>query len=157
MPPNKRQFRTTLQPTSAGGFELNLPFDSDEAWGAKPVHHIAGTLSGVKVRGPLSLDNGTYRLKVGKAWRHDCPFAPGDEVSLVLWPEGPQADGLPEDLTAALEAEPAVFAFWQSLATFYRKAYLTWINGASRRPALREERLHQLVALLKAGKKQRER
>ena len=76
---------------------------------------------------------------------------------MVLWPEGPQAEALPPDLLAALEAAPAAFEFWQGLATFYRKAYLTWINGASRRPALREERLRELVALLKAGKKQRER
>lgn len=157
MPDNQREFMATLRDGKTGGFDIDLPFDANEAWGAKPVHHIAGTLSDVKVRGPLSYEDGTYRLRLGKAWRRDCPFAPGDEVSAVLWAEGPQADGLPEDLVAALEAEPAAFAFWQGLATFYRKAYLTWINGAFRRPALREERLRELLALLKAGKKQRDR
>ena len=157
MPENQREFTATLRDGRTGGFEVDLPFDANKAWGAKPVHHIAGTLSGVKVRGPLSLEDGTYRLKLGPAWRRDCPFAPGDEVSAVLWAEGPQADGLPDDLLDALEAEPLAHAFWQGLATFYRKAYLTWINGASRRPALREARLRELVGLLVAGKKQRER
>ena len=156
MPDNRREFTATLRSGKTGGFDIDLSFDANEAWGVKPVHHIAGTLSGVKVRGPLSLEDGTYRLKLGKAWRRDCPFALGDEVSAVLWAEGPQADGLPEDLAAALDAEPAAFEFWQGLATFYRKAYLTWINGASRRPDLREERVRELVTLLKAGKKQRE-
>ena len=63
----------------------------------------------------------------------------------------------PTDLLVALQAESAALVFWQGLATFYRKAYLTWINGASRHPALRDERLRELVALLNAGKKQRER
>jgi hypothetical protein len=157
LPGNQREFTAKLREGKTGGFDVDLPFDANEAWGVKPAHHIAGTLSDVKVRGPLSLEDGTYRLKLGPAWRRDCPFAPGDEVSVVLWAEGPQTDGLPVDLVAALEAEPAALAFWQGLATFYRKAYLTWINGASRRPALREERLQELVGLLRDGKKQRER
>jgi hypothetical protein len=157
MPENERTFTATLREGKTGGFDIDLPFDANEAWGVKTTHHIAGTLSGVKVRGPLSLEAGTYCLKLGKAWRRDCPFTPGDEVSAVLWAEGPQAEALPEDLASALEAEPSAAAFWHGLATFYRKAYLTWINGASRRPALREERLRELLGLLKAGKKQRER
>ena len=157
MPDASRAFTTTLRNGKTGGFDIDLPFDANEAWGEKAPHRIAGTVSGVKVRGPLSLEDGTYRLKLGPAWRRDCPFAPGDEVSVVLWPEGPQTDALPPDLLAALEAEPAALAFWQGLATFYRKAYLSWVNGASRRPALREQRLREIVTLLKAGKKQRER
>jgi hypothetical protein len=154
---SRREFRATLRAGKTGGFDIDLPFDANAAWGVKTVHHIAGTLSDVKVRGSLSLEDGTYRLQLGKAWRHDCPFEPGDEVSVVLWAEGPQADAVPPDLAAALEASPAAAEFWHGLATFYRKAYLTWINGASRRPALREERVRELVGLLKAGKKQRER
>jgi len=157
MPDALRAFTATLRSGKTGGFDIDLPFDANEAWGEKAPHRIAGTVSGVKVRGPLSLEDGTYCLKLGPAWRRDCPFAPGDQVSVVLWPEGPQTDALPLDLLAALEAEPDALAFWQGLATFYRKAYLTWINGASRRPALREERRRELVTLLKAGKKQRER
>jgi hypothetical protein len=150
-------FNATLRKGKTGGFDIDLPFDANGAWGVKTPHRIAGTVSGVKVRGPLALEDGTYRLKLGPAWRRDCPFAPGDEVSVVLWPEGPQTDGLPPDLLAALQTESAALEFWQGLATFYRKAYLTWINGASRRPALRETRLRELVALLRDGKKQRAR
>jgi hypothetical protein len=157
MADGSHSFNATLQVGKTGGFDIDLPFDANEAWGVKAPHHIAGTVSGVKMRGPLSMENSTYRLKLGPAWRRDCPLAPGEEVSVVLWPEGPQTDALPPDLLAALEAGPDALAFWQGLATFYRKAYLTWINGASRRPSLREERLRELVALLKAGKKQRER
>ena len=77
-------------------------------------------------------------------------------MRVVLAAEGPQRDSLPPDLAAALEAEPEAGAFFDSLATFYRKGYLRWLDGASRRPVVREERIKELVALLKAGKKTRD-
>ena len=46
-------------------------------------------------------------------------------------------DLLPPDVAEALEAEPDAQAFFESLATFYRKAYLKWIEGAARRPEIR--------------------
>jgi hypothetical protein len=41
------------------------------------------------------------------------------------------------------------------LAQFYTKAYLKWIDGTSRRPELRAERIAEVVQLLEAGIKQR--
>jgi hypothetical protein len=157
VPGEQRQFEATLRDGKTGGFEIDLPFDADQAWGVKARHHVAGLVSGVMVRGQLSLADGTYSLKLGPAWRRDATFKPAAAVEVTLWPEGPQADALPEDLQAVLQADPQAFAFWQGLATFYRTSYLKWLDGASRRPALREERLRELVKLLRAGKKQRER
>src|ERR1700689_1539043 len=31
-----------------------VPFDPDEAWGSKAVHHVNGTVNGTRVRGTLS-------------------------------------------------------------------------------------------------------
>src|SRR5207237_1252883 len=39
--------------------------------------------------------------------------------------------------------------------TFYTKAYLKWIDGTSRRPALRTQRIAEVVQLLETGFKQR--
>ena len=62
---------------------------------------------------------------------------------------------LADDLTAALEAEPEALAFFQGLATFYRKGYLRWIDATKRRPEVRAERIAETVRLLKMGEKQR--
>ena len=59
------------------------------------------------------------------------------------------------DIVAALEKEPAARAFFHSLATFYRKAYLRWVDATTRRPDVRAARIDEMVELLKAGKKQR--
>ena len=107
-------------------------------------------------RGPLASDSGVYKATMGPAWMRDCPVKPGMTVEVVLRPEGAQLlDGLDEDLKAALAAEPAAARFFESLAQFYRAAYLRWLDGAKRRPDLRRRRLQELIELLKAGKKAR--
>jgi hypothetical protein len=152
----ERQFRTRIAQGSGGRAWIELPFDPGEAWGAKERHHVTGTINGTPVRGPVEPAEGAWRLALGPAWRRDAGVQPGDEVAVVLQAEGPQREGLPPDLAAALETEPEAGAFFDSLATFYRKGYLRWLDGAKRRPEVREERVRELVALLKAGKKSRE-
>jgi uncharacterized protein YdeI (YjbR/CyaY-like superfamily) len=77
------------------------------------------------------------------------------EVHVILSPEGVQLDELDEDIAALLAVEPGAARFFESLAQFYRKAYLKWLDGAKRRPSVREERLVELINLLKAGRKTR--
>jgi Bacteriocin-protection, YdeI or OmpD-Associated/Domain of unknown function (DUF1905) len=132
-----------------------LPFDPDEAWGSKPEHHVAGTVNGMGVRAvvePLGEGRG---ILLGPAWRRGCGIGPGDRVEVVLAPEGPQRGDLAPDVAAALEAAPEAGAFFDSLAQFYRRAYLRWIDATKRRPDVRAERIATMVELLKAGKKER--
>jgi hypothetical protein len=134
---------------------VKLPFDPGEAWGQRARFHVNGTIGGFKVRGPLSGGDGTFHLHIGAAWLRDYPLHPGDTVDVALEPEGPQNDALDEDIAAALAAAPQAQRFFEALATFYRKAYLTWLAGAKRRPELRKARIQEFVALLEAGKKSR--
>jgi uncharacterized protein YdeI (YjbR/CyaY-like superfamily) len=53
-----------------------------------------------------------------------------------------------------LETEPDARRFFESLATFYRKGYIRWIEQA-KRPETRDRRIAETVAALKAGKRQR--
>jgi uncharacterized protein YdeI (YjbR/CyaY-like superfamily) len=75
-------------------------------------------------------------------------------AQVALAPEGPQADTLAADILAALESEPEARAFFESLATFYRNAYVRWIESA-KRSETRSARIAEMLNLLKAGKKQR--
>lgn len=133
---------------------IAIPFNPNEVWGVKQRHHITGTVNGCQVRGSLGSDGSQYFLPLGAAWRRDNRVDTGVEVEVVLTPEGPQTDTLSADILAALDSDPAARAFFESLATFYRNAYLRWIAGA-RRPELRSARIAEMVSLLKAGKKQR--
>ena len=156
MQPGTQTFEGTVHVVRGRG-SVALPFDPNEAWGARGKHHISGLVNGVVIRGPLAEVEGAPALVLPPGWLRDTPLADGEQVQVALWPEGPQADALPEDIVAALAGSPAARAFFDSLATFYRKAYLTWLAGAARRPDVRRERLTQFIALLEAGKKERPR
>ena len=81
----------------------------------------------------------------------------GDEVVVELEPEGPQRGDLADDVAGALAANPAAAAFFDTLAQFYRKAYLRWIDATTRRPEVRAARIAEVVKLLAAGVKERPR
>jgi uncharacterized protein YdeI (YjbR/CyaY-like superfamily) len=78
-------------------------------------------------------------------------------VIAELAPEGAQRRDLADDISVALEANPAAAAFFDTLAQFYRKAYLRHIEATARRPDLRAARIAEVVDLLAAGIKQRPR
>jgi uncharacterized protein YdeI (YjbR/CyaY-like superfamily) len=81
----------------------------------------------------------------------------GDHVDVDLAPEGPQRADLADDIAEALAASPAAAAFFDTLAQFYRKAYLRWIDATRRRPDLRAIRIAEVVDLLASGIKERPR
>ncbi len=96
-----------------------------------------------------------YAFTLGPAWVRCCRLGVGDTVRVVLEPEGPQRDDLAADVADALAANPQAGAFFDSLAQFYRRAYLIWIDATKRSPARRAERIAKMIKLLDAGIKQR--
>lgn len=149
------RFQTRLSAGPKGRVLLPVPLDPVATWGERPAWHLTGTINGMAYRGVLEAIEGGWGLRLGPAWRRDCGLAAGDAVEVVLAPEGPQRDALAPDLAAALAAEPAAGAFFDEIAQFYRKAYLTWIDATKKSPAKRAERIAIVVALLKDRRKER--
>lgn len=139
---------------SGGRVFVPVPFDPNDAWGQKEKHYITGTVNGCPVRGPLEAADGAYRVPLGAAWRRDNGLKAGDKVQVELAPEGPQVKAMPPDVARALSAEPAARAFFEGLATFYRKNFMRWIESA-KRPETRAKRITEMVVLLKAGKREK--
>jgi hypothetical protein len=150
-----RSFTVVFERDSRGRVVIPLPFDPSETWGARAVHHVTGTVGDRRVRGPLRGDGTGAHLVLGPAWCRDAGLATGDRVRVVLQPEGPQQDTLAPDVVAALAARPAAREFFDSLATYYRKGYLRWMDATRRRPEVRAARIAEMVELLAAGHKQR--
>jgi hypothetical protein len=134
-----------------------VPFDPDEVWGAKAEHHVNGTVNGRRVRVTLSPGGSGWAFTLSPARTRDMGAVAGAEVIVELAPEGPQRADLAEDISAALAANPAAAAFFDTLAQFYRKAYLRWIDATTRRPDVRAARIAEVVDLLAAGIKERPR
>jgi hypothetical protein len=147
-------YTTTLEPLPGSKTRVPVPFDPDEIWGTKGQHHVGGTIAGVRVRGSIRKDDVGWSFSVSLC---DRPISAGDVVNVVISPEGPQRWDLEPDFRAALEASPEAGAFFDSLAQFYRKGYVRWIDATKRRPDVRAERISEVVRLLNAGVKERPR
>jgi len=150
-----RTYRTTLQTGHGDKPRIAVSFDPDAAWGTKSVHHVNGTVAGIRVRVTLVRDEDGWSFSLGP---NRLPHvAVGDEIEVVITPEGPQRGDLAPDIAAALDADPAAGEFFDTLAQFYRNGYLRWIDGTKRRPDVRAERIAEMVHLLHEGVKSRPR
>ena len=152
-----QRFSAVIAPDQDGRAVLAVPFDPDAAWGAKAEHPVGGVIDGRRVRGRLRPGGSGWVLPLGPRWQRDMSYAMGDRVTVELHPEGPQRGDLADDVAAALAANPAAGAFFDTLAQFYRKAYLRWIDATKRRPDVRAARIAEVVDLLAAGVKERPR
>ena len=159
-----QRFGAHVTSDSTGRAVIAVPFDPDQTWGAKAYHlaggmirPVAGTACGRRLRGKVTPDGNRWVFAINPMWLRDAGVAVGDEVIVELEPEGPQRGDLAGDIASALEANPDAAAFFDTLAQFYRKAYLRWIDATTRRPEVRAARIADVVDLLAAGIKERPR
>ena len=152
---NEQRFRATVEGNEATRAWIVLPFDPSSVWGERAVWHVAGSIGGCGYRGTIEKTGQRFLLSLGPAWRRDRGVQPGDDLDVVLHIEGPQRADLAPDIAAALDAEPEAGAFFDSIAQFYRKGFLRWIDATKRSPDVRAERIAEMVRLLKEGRKQR--
>lgn len=152
-----RRFKAHVTADPRGRGVIELPFDPDAAWGAKKEHLIGGKIDGRQIRGAVVRGSSGWVLTLGAMWMRDAAIAEGAEVVVRIAPEGPLRQDLAEDFATALAASPAAADFYDTLAQFYRRAYLRWIDATVRRPELRPVRIAEVVGLLAAGVKERPR
>jgi hypothetical protein len=150
----QKEFTAIAESRPGGGIAIKLPFDPSAAWGERERYDVTGTISGRKVRGKLRSRAGGHVLELGPAWCRGATVVTGAPIVVVLAPEGPQLGAMAEDIAAALDAEPDARRFFESLATFYRKNFIRWIEDA-KRPETRAKRIAEAVATLKSGKRER--
>jgi hypothetical protein len=148
-----QHFTTTVADDGRGGALIPVPFDPDQVWGSKSRHHVTGTINGMRTRSVVEPHGEVCAIRVGPAWLRDHALAVGDEADVEIEPEGPQRDDLADDVAAALAANPAAGEFFDSLAQFYRRGYLRWIDATKRSPDLRKLRIATMIDLLEAGVK----
>jgi hypothetical protein len=115
-----RRFDVVVAASPGGRVVIVVPFDPDEAWGVKAVHHVNGTVGGQRVRVTLTPGEGGWGFAYGPERAQELGLEAGRQVAVELTPEGPQRADLAEDIANALAANPAAGAFFDTLAQFYR-------------------------------------
>jgi Bacteriocin-protection, YdeI or OmpD-Associated/Domain of unknown function (DUF1905) len=150
-----QRFAAAVVAVTRGSLLIPVPFNPNEVWGAKLRHHVAGTVNGVRVRAVIEPVGDGFGFILGPTSPSRAGLAVGDQVTVDIAPEGPQRHDLAEDIVEALAANPKAAEFFDSLAQFYRRAYLRWIDATARRPEQRPIRIAEMVRLLESGIKQR--
>lgn len=150
-----RKFRARAALKPAGGAIIQFPFDAEEIWGRRDRYHMTGTIEGVRFRIELLRREDAWVIDLGRKSGSAAGLQDGQQVTVEIWPEGPQRDELAADIAEALKARPRALATFEGLATFYRKGWLRWIDATKRRPDVRAERIAEMVRLVEAGHKER--
>jgi hypothetical protein len=151
------RFSTQVTEDPRGHGVITVPFDPDAAWGVKAVHHVNGTVNGRRVRVTLAPGDRGWSFTLNPSRMLGIGIAAGSEVTVELAPEGPQRADLAEDIATAFAESPAAGAFFDTLAQFYRRAYLRYIDATTRRPDVRAARIAEVTGLLENGIKERPR
>ena len=145
-----RQFESSVVRARTKTY-VPVPFDPNDVWGWKVRHYVKGTVGGCSIRGLLRVEGDGYALPLGAAWLRDNRIPMSATIDVVLQPDGPQSDALAADITDALSESPEAETFFQSVAPFYRKNFLRWIDQA-KRPETRAARSAEMVTMLEVGK-----
>ena len=147
-------FTATAEPRPRGGIAIRIPVDPSSVWGARDRYYVTGTIQQYGMRGVVEAVNGAPYLQLGPAWCRDPRVGPGASLQVSLRPEGPQVDTVADDLADALRSEPEARRTFENLATFYRKGFVDWVEGA-KRPETRAKRIEETIAALKDGRRER--
>jgi hypothetical protein len=150
---SEQRFKATIVGCEDRAY-FEVPFDPDEVWGEKERHYVTASIAEYDSRSVLDTDRSPARYWLSPSWLRDREVAEGETLEVVLAPEEPQLDTMAPDIADAVRADPQARAFFESLASFYRKNYVRWIEEA-KRPETRAKRIAEAVSLLNAGRKQK--
>lgn len=147
------RFRGTLllSGKTATGFEV--PADVVEALGSGKKPAVTATINGgYSYRSSIGSMGGRYMLPVSAEHRAGAGLQPGEEADVDLALDtAPREVTVPPDLLAALDAEPAARAYFDSLSYSNRLRHVLAIDGAKSADT-RERRIAKSVSLFREGR-----
>jgi hypothetical protein len=145
------RFETVLETEGPGVF-FEVPLDVPAVFGRARAP-VSGTLAGHPFRGTIAVYGGRYYLPVNRALREAAGVTPGDAIVVELRrDDSPRTVEPPEDLAAALAADPLARAAFEGLSYTHRKEYAQWVAGA-KRAETRGRRVEQAVQMLRDGRR----
>jgi antitoxin component of MazEF toxin-antitoxin module len=109
-------------------------------------------LGGHEYRTTVGVMGGTAMVSVSAAVRKATGLGGGDPVTVTLTvADTPREVVVPDDLAAALAADPAAGAFFANLSNSLQRYHCDQVTGA-RTPETRQRRIDKALALFRAGK-----
>ncbi len=128
-----------------------LPAEVAAAMGGRARIPVAGRINGVQFRGStMPLGDGRHCVGFRKDTRAEAGAEMGDTVAIeIRRDDAPRAVDLPEDLAAALAAEPGLRDAFGGMSYTHRREWVEAVEGA-KRPETRARRVAQAVDAARA-------
>jgi hypothetical protein len=145
-----KRFTAELERVGKTSARFPVPFDLREAFGrARPPVKV--TIGGHTWRTTPGVYGGVGYIGLNRGVRAAAGVDAGDRVRVAMELDTePRTVEPPEDLRAALEAEPGALATYQALSFTHRREYAEWVEGA-KRPETRTKRVAETVRRVRAG------
>ena len=113
---------------------------------------VAATVNGYTWRTSVARMGGESLVGLSRQVREAAGVAAGDTVDVVvLLDEAPREVDLPDELAAALSADPKATKAFDAMAYTHRKEYARWVAEA-KRDDTRQRRISQALEMIRAGK-----
>jgi hypothetical protein len=149
------EFTATIEPArpggTGGGAVVYLPADVAASFGTRRQVRVKGSVNGVAYRSNLMpTGDGGFCLGVHKATREAAGATFGDAVTVTVERDDePREIVVPDDLAAALRADPVAAAAWERLAPSHRREHANAVADA-KKPETRARRVEKTLEALRA-------
>ena len=149
------RFTATLELGGKTATGIEVPADVVRRLGSGKRPAVVVTLGPHSYATTLGVMGGRTLLPVSAEHRAAAGLAAGDEVEVALVADsGPRTVEVPDDLAAAVAADPTAQATFDGLTPSQRKEWVRWVSEA-KRAETRTDRIGRSVEALAAGRRTR--
>jgi hypothetical protein len=129
-----------------------VPDEMIEQLGAGRRPAVVVNVNGYEYRNTVGVMSGRHMISISAAVRKDTGLKADDMVHVVLTlAGGPREVTVPDDLAAALSADPAAEAFFAKLSSSLQRYHVDNINAA-KTAETRQRRVDKAISLFRQGK-----
>ena len=146
------RFRTTILQSGKTATGIEVPDEVMEALGSGKRPPVTVTVNGYSYRSTVATVAGRSMVGVSAGHRAGAGVAGGDEVEVdVELDTAPREVAVPDDLAAALDAEPAARATFDGLSYSNRSWHVLQVTGA-KTDDTRQRRIARSIEILRQGR-----
>jgi hypothetical protein len=146
------RFRTTIVQTGKTTTGIEVPDEVMEALGSGKRPAVKVTVNGYSYRSTVASMGGRSMVSLSAEHRAGAGVAGGDEVEVDMELDtAPREVTVPDDLAAALDAEPAARATFDGLSYSNKSWHVLQITGAKTEET-RQRRIAKSVEALRQGR-----
>ena len=146
------RFRTTILQSGKTATGIEVPDEVMEALGSGKRPAVKVTLNGYSYRSTVATVAGKSMVGLSAEHRAGAGVAGGDEVEVDLELDtAPREVAVPDELAAALDAEPAARATFEALSYSNKSWHVLQVTGAKTEET-RRRRIARSIEILRQGR-----